>query len=554
MKIIKLIFAIILLLPFIAFSQSIEITTFNNNPLEVNPLIGGNLKVNYKYSSEAGSTGNHIYIGLEILDANNTYVSTVKEVTLNNQTAGTNLQNSVDFFIGSNQKLSSELPTGHYYQVKAAMYASGTWTENASTGYWNTPKLELQDTSNTVFGTNKIAKGADISWMTEMESDGYTWRDNSGTTKELLPLLKEYQLNAVRLRVWVNPDISGANGWCDIDDFVAKAKLAKAQNMDIMVTIHYSDWWADPGKQNKPASWSNFSVSQLETAVANHTTAILNALNAERITPKWIQIGNETNDGLLWSTGKASTGNFNNYAKFLNAGSNAVKTFNSAIKTILHLSNGNDNALFRWNINGLLNNGLVTNRFDIIGMSLYPDENNWISKVDDTFNNMVDLKTRYNKEVMMVEVGFSSNKPDVSYQFLTYMIEKTKQAEGLGVFYWEPIVHKNWKSYSKGAWDADGSPSIAMDAFISKNTLNTNDYQFSENGLFTIIPNPSSHKILIKSLKNNITSIGIYDVNGKEIQQIKGKKALDSIDVSKFKKGIYILKINNSESIKFLKN
>lgn len=555
MKKLKTILIFVLTLPFFTFSQAIEIVSFNENPLEVNPLVGSYLKVNFKYSSEAGSSGNNLFIGLEILNSNNEYVSYINGVTLNNQQAGTDVQNSVEFFVGSSNQLSANLPTGHYYQVKAVLYASGGWTENAWAGYWNTPALDLQDTSNTVFSTNKIAKGADVSWMTEMESEGFTWKDNAGNTKELLPLLKEYQLDAIRLRVWVDPSISGANGWCDINDFVKKAKLAKAQNMDIMVCIHYSDWWADPGQQNKPASWAGFSVSQLETAVANHTTEILTALNAEGITPKWVQIGNETNDGMLWTTGKASTGGFSNYAKFLNAGANAVKTFNSDIKTILHIASGNDNGLFRWNIDGLLNNGFITNKFDIIGMSLYPNEDNWLAMVDDTYNNMMDIKSRYNKDVMMVEVGFNRNFTDISHQFLTYMIEKTKQAEGLGVLYWEPIVHKGWKAYSKGAWDEDGSPSVIMDAFMDKGTLSTENLQIENNQLFSVFPNPSNQLITVKSSRNFIKSIKIYDITGKLIKNVDTAFELfKTINISELNAGVYFLKINNSKSIKFLKN
>ena len=226
----------------------------------------------------------------------------------------------------------------------------------------------------------------------------------------------------MRLRVWVNPENSNANGWCDIDDMVVKAEKAQMNGQDILICIHYSDWWADPGQQTKPDAWTNYSLSQLETAVANHTTAILNALDAKGITPKWIQIGNETNDGMLWTTGKASTGGFANYAKFLNAGANAVKTFNSSIKTILHISNGYDNSFFRWSIDSLISNGFQQNQFDIIGMSLYPDENNWKTYVDATYNNMIDLKSRYNKDVMMVEIGFSNSRPDITYQYITCLL------------------------------------------------------------------------------------------------------------------------------------
>ena len=533
-------------------SQSIEVISFANNPVEVNPLVGGNITINYSYSSESGSAGNHMYIGLEILDSNNSYQSTVIKAFLSNQQAGINIQNSIEFFIDSSNELTSDLPTGHYYQVKAILYASGGWTENAWAGYWNTPALILQDTSGFVFSTNSISKGADISWMTEMESNGFDWKDNAGNTKELMPLLKEYDLNAVRLRVWVNPGVSDANGWCDIDDLVTKAEKAKANNLDIMICIHYSDWWADPGQQTKPAAWSNYSVSQLETAVANHTSDILNALDAKGIIPKWIQIGNETNDGMLWPTGKASTGGFGNYAKFLNAGANAVKTFNTNIKTILHLASGNDNGLFQWNIDGLVNNGFQINKFDIIGMSLYPDLDNWKSNVDDTYDNMIDLKSRYNKEVMMVEIGFSYSRQDISYQFLTYMIEKTKQADGLGVFYWEPIARNPFTSYSKGAWDADGSPSLAMDAFLDKSTLSVENIK-NVNSVFNVYPNPSKSIITINALENRVNTIKIYSLNGNILIEKKGNYKNLEVDISKLTAGIYFIKINNKVLKKIVK-
>jgi arabinogalactan endo-1,4-beta-galactosidase len=548
----KGVIVILLLIANFAFGQSIEVLSFSENPLEISPLLGGDLTVNFKYSSEVGATSNHIFIGLEILDSNNQYVSYINGITLNNQQAGTDIQKSASFFVGSIHKLSADLPAGHYYQVKATLYASGGWTENAWAGYWNSPVVALQDTNGYDFSTKSIGKGADISWMTEMESKGYTWKDNAGNTKELMPLLKEYDLNAVRLRVWVNPENSGANGWCDIDDLVTKAEKAKANNLDIMICIHFSDWWADPGQQTKPADWSNYSVSQLETAVSNHTSDILNALQAKEITPKWVQIGNETNDGMLWTTGKASAGGFGNYAKFLNAGANAVKTFNTNIKTILHIANGNENGLFQWNIGGLLNNGFQINKFDIIGMSLYPDLDNWKSYVEDTYDNMIDLKSRYNKEVMMVEIGFSYSRQDITYQFLTYMIEKTKQADGLGVFYWEPIARSPFTSYSKGAWDADGSPSIAMDAFLDKSTLSVENLK-KLNGVFNVYPNPSKSIITINALENRVNTIKLYSLNGNILIEKKGNYKNLDVDISKLAAGIYFIKINNKVVKKIFK-
>lgn len=545
-------FLIFIVLKIGVIAQSIEIISLVNNPVEINPFTGGNVIVNFKYTSETGSTGNNIFIGLEILDSNNNYKSSITGKTLLNQQAGNNTQSSVDLFISSYNTLSGNLTNGDYYQVKAILYESGTWVGNAWAGYWNTNPLIIQDTSGISYSTNTISKGADISWMTEMEFNGYSWKDNNGNTRDLMPLLTDYELNAIRLRVWVDPNNSGANGWCDIDDLVNKSKLADAENLDIMICIHYSDWWADPSTQTKPAAWVGLSVSQLETAVYNHTYDILNALGNENIVPKWVQIGNETNDGMLWPTGKASTGGFSNYAKFINAGTSAVKNYNSNIKTIIHLANGNDNGLFLWNIDGLLNNGLLANRIDVIGMSLYPDESNWISLVDDAYNNTIDLQSRYSKDVMVVEVGFSNNRPDISYQFLTYIIEKTRQANGLGVLYWEPIAHGNFTNYSKGAWDLDGSPSIAMDAFKDLGIQNVEDNNFLKNENFKIIPNPTKKFLKIELNNQDDHLLLIFNIIGEKLIEISNYKDMQKIDVSKLKNGIYIIKINNSEH-KFIK-
>ena len=545
-------FSFLSFIPIMLFSQSIEITSFNSNPIEVNPLTGNVLTINYKYTSETGSTGNHIYIGLELLDSDNAYQSTITDITLENQASGANIVGSVNLFIGSSNTLSANLEGGLYYQVKTILYASGGWTENAWSGWWDTPITILQDTSGITPRADVISKGVDVSWMSEMEDSGYIWKDGSGNTKSLMPLLKEYQINTVRLRVWVDPDTSGANGWCDIPDMVTKAKLAHAEGMDIMISIHYSDFWADPGNQTKPAAWTSFSVSELETAVYNHTTDILTALQAENIAPKWVQIGNETSDGMLWPTGKSSSSGFVNYAKFITAGNNAVKTFNSTIKTIVHISDGNDNNLFKWNIGGLVNSGA---QFDIIGMSLYPDSSNWLGLVDDTYLNMLDMKSRYGKDVIISEVGFSSSTPDVAHQFLIYMLEKTREAGGLGVLYWEPIAHLNWKSYSKGAWNSDGSPSIAMDAFIDYATLSTNDEIIDNKKIrgLKLYPNPVSNKLTLAIKDRNINVITIYDYLGRKLKVIKNIENYKSVNVSDLPNGIYLFQTNTKEQYRIIK-
>lgn len=305
-----------------------------------------------------------------------------------------------------------------------------------------------------------FAKGADISWVTEMEAAGKKFYNGSGTEQDLFLILKNLGMNTIRLRVWVNP----ANGWNNKADVVAKALRAKNQGMRIMINFHYSDSWADPGQQTKPAAWAGQDITALKTSLANHTTDVLNALKTAGVTPEWVQVGNETNDGLLWPEGKAST-NMASYAQLINAGYDAVKGVFPSAKVIVHLSNGWDNNLFRWNFEGLKNNGA---KWDVIGMSLYPSPSDWSTLNTQCYQNMSDMVSRYGKEVMVVEVGMSWDQASAANSFLADLIFKTKAIpdnKGLGVLYWEPEAYGGWQGYTLGAFDNSGKPTAALNAF-----------------------------------------------------------------------------------------
>ena len=267
-------------------------------------------------------------------------------------------------------------------------------------------------------------------------------------------------MNTIRLRVWVNP-VNGQNSKADV---IAKALRAKAQGMRIMINFHYSDTWADPGHQTKPIAWTGQDINALKTLLAAHTTDVLNALKVSGVTPEWVQVGNETNDGMLWPEGKAST-NMANYAQLVTAGYDAVKAVFPAAKVIVHLSNGWDNGLFRWSFDGLKANG---GKWDVIGMSMYPAPNEWTTKNNQCLANMNDMISRYGKEVMIAEVGMSWDQPTTSNAFITDLITKTKSItgnKGLGVLYWEPAAYNNWQGYTLGAFDNSGKPTSALNAF-----------------------------------------------------------------------------------------
>ena len=303
-------------------------------------------------------------------------------------------------------------------------------------------------------------KGADISWLTQMEAGGIKFYDSSGNQQDCIQILKGIGMNTIRLRVWVNP----ADGWCNTDDLVAKAVRANAAGMKILVDFHYSDSWADPGQQTKPAAWASQDFNTLKQSLASHTSAVLSALKSKGITPAWVQVGNETNNGMLWPDGEASA-NMGNFAQLVNAGYNAVKAADTAIKVIVHISNGFDNNLFRWIFAGLKSNGA---QWDIIGMSLYPSTTNWQSLNTQCLANMNDMVTRYNTPVMIVESGMSWDAAPACDSFLTDLITKVKSisgSKGLGVFYWEPESYNNWQSYTLGAFDNSGKPTVALNAF-----------------------------------------------------------------------------------------
>lgn len=308
--------------------------------------------------------------------------------------------------------------------------------------------------------TTFFAKGADVSWLTQMENTGVKFYTSSGIETECMQLLKNMGMNAIRLRVWVNP----AAGWNNTADVVAKAVRAKALGIKIMIDFHYSDSWADPAKQIKPAAWAAQDVTTLQTSVYNHTLSVINSLIGAGVTIDWVQIGNETNDGMLWPEGKASA-NMANYAKFFIAGYNAVKAASPTTKVMVHVSNGYDNALFRWNLDGLKANGAV---WDVIGMSLYPSTANWSTLNSLCLANMNDMVARYGSEIMVCEVGMSWNQAHTANSFITDLISKVKTVnnnKGIGVFYWEPQAHNNWQGYTLGAFDNSGKPTIALNAF-----------------------------------------------------------------------------------------
>lgn len=312
-----------------------------------------------------------------------------------------------------------------------------------------------------------FAKGADVSWLTELESNGTLFYDANGKPQECMALLRDLGMNSIRLRVWVNPD----GGWCGKDDVVAKAWRAQKLGMRLMIDFHYSDTWADPGKQYVPAAWKDYTFEQMKQAVADHTRDVLTALKERNIDVEWVQVGNETSDGMLWNdadgadalavTGRASK-NMANFAAYVNAGYDAVKAVYPDAKVIVHLDKGNKLSQYTWMFDGLKQHGA---KWDVIGMSLYPDwitDKTWQQVSDDCLANMQTLSTKYGCNVILSEIGMVWNSENAA-PFLKKMVDGCKALSICeGVFYWEPETYGNLNGYDKGAFDDSGRPTVAL--------------------------------------------------------------------------------------------
>jgi len=301
-----------------------------------------------------------------------------------------------------------------------------------------------------------FANGADVGWVSQQESAGYAFYNSSGVKTDPFVLLKNLNINAIRLRVWVKP------GWNDGADVLYKAKRAAAQGQRIMIDFHYSDSWADPGQQTKPSAWANHTLAQLNNDVYSHTQGTLNYLKSNGISVEWVQVGNEINSGMLWPEGKTTS--FANLAGLINSGYNATKAVFPNAKVILHLANGYDNAVFRWFFDGVKGAGA---KWDVIGMSHYPPPADWTNYNNRISINMKDMVARYAKPVMVTEVGMDWTQAATSKAMVADLLTKTKAlgSNGLGVFYWEPQAYPSWQGYTFGALDGSGKFTIALDPF-----------------------------------------------------------------------------------------
>ena len=269
--------------------------------------------------------------------------------------------------------------------------------------------------------------GADISFLPELEARGMKFSDK-GVEKDVIQILKDHGFNYVRLRIFNDPardsGYSPKKGFCDLVNTKNMAKRVKDAGMKLLLDFHYSDYWADPGKQYKPAAWRKLSFEELKKAVYDYTKDVIQQLKDQGTTPDMVQIGNEINHGIIWPEGNVS--NFDGLAQLVNAGTAATKAVDPSITMMLHVALGGQNDESVFFIDNMIARGVY---FDVIGESYYPK---WHGTLDDLRDNLNDLIRRYGKDVIVVE--YSHKKEEVNK-----IAFELPDGKGKGTCIWEPL-------------------------------------------------------------------------------------------------------------------
>ena len=329
----------------------------------------------------------------------------------------------------------------------------------------------------------KFVKGMDLSTLLELEKCGAKYYVD-GTETDILDIMKKYDVDTIRIRLWNDPwSESGESygaGENDLKTTLAIAKKVTDAGLGVLLNFHYSDFWADPGKQIKPKAWEGYSVEELEQAVYDFTADTMKVFKENGINTTMVQVGNELSNGLLWPEGKVP--NYDNIAKFVNAGIRGVRAVEKDMPVMIHLDNGGNNTLYREWLAELTKRG---EDFQIIGLSYYPF---WHGTLDMLTDNMNDIAERYGKDLVIAEVSMGytmedyktyeklsdderkgyATKPELvekieypmtvqgQYDFMEDFLNRIshiKGNKGKGFFYWEPA----WIPVSGSGWATPAS-------------------------------------------------------------------------------------------------
>jgi arabinogalactan endo-1,4-beta-galactosidase len=335
-----------------------------------------------------------------------------------------------------------------------------------------------------VFDLDKsFIMGVDVSMLDQLESAGAVYYDEKGKAADCLAILKAGGVNWIRLRIWNDPvnkedviedgrvisrvgdPVGGGND--DLAAYIRIAKRAKKLGLQVEADFHYSDFWADPGKQTMPFAWKGLSLDELKKALYDYTSSCLKAMRADGAAPDMVQVGNEVDGGFLWPLGKLwqssaneAIGGEEGFVALLKEAIRAIRDSDKRIRIMIHISNGVD--------------------FDVIGLSFYPY---WHGKISDLTANMSDLASRYGKDLIVAETAYAwtlepgdslpnsfgpgsdklgGYKATVQGQAsaigdIIAAVAGVRKSRGVGIFYWEPdwipVPGVGWRTGDGSSWE-----------------------------------------------------------------------------------------------------
>jgi arabinogalactan endo-1,4-beta-galactosidase len=295
--------------------------------------------------------------------------------------------------------------------------------------------------------------GADVSHQAFFENRGIVYRED-GQARDALVLLKERGLNCARLRLFTSSAQQALadpyNSINNLEYTLPLAVRAKQAGLQLLLDFHYSDSWADPGKQTKPAAWTNFTFAQLEQRMYDYNSNTIAAFEAAGAMPEYVQVGNEIIQGLLWPDGKVggssdTPAQWQKLGLLLKAAIRGIKdaSANTPPKIMIHIDRGGDWPGTRWFFDNLRQQQV---EFDLIGQSYYPF---WHGTLDALRNCLTNATARFGKPIIVVETAFPwSNSADIQgipatpegqVQFvieLARIVKSLPDGMGVGAVWW----------------------------------------------------------------------------------------------------------------------
>lgn len=276
--------------------------------------------------------------------------------------------------------------------------------------------------------------GADISFVPQEEARGKKYFDK-GKEADVMTILKDNAFNWIRLRLFVDPTAENGyskDGFCGLEKTLEMAKRIKQAGLHFFLDFHYSDTWADPGKQFTPSSWQRYTGSGLEGQVYRYTQEVLNRFIEEGVRPDMVQVGNEINNGMLWPQGKLPDGDLKTdttldmepFCVLLRCASAAVRAVDPSIAIMVHIACGGQHAESVAFFDKIISRDV---KFDIIGQSYYPKHH---GTLDDLTFNLNALAKRYAKPIIVVE--YQDYRKEVND-----IVHNLPEGLGWGTFIWE---------------------------------------------------------------------------------------------------------------------